>query len=84
MPHCYRPNSDDPEWDYKQAKKGETNRHSPIETRSSKLVGGERKEQQNHDPQEQNEITFPCDLCDYKATRKYNLKRHIDSVHGDM
>ena len=27
---------------------------------------------------------YACDLCDYKATQKAHLKRHIDCVHGDM
>ena len=25
-----------------------------------------------------------CDQCDYKTKRKDNLKKHIDSVHGDV
>ena len=26
---------------------------------------------------------YSCDQCDYKATHKGSLKRHIESVHGD-
>lgn len=26
-------------------------------------------------------ICYPCDQCDYKATRKGNLKVHVDSIH---
>ena len=27
---------------------------------------------------------YACDLCDYKATQKAHLKRHIDCVHGGV
>ena len=26
-------------------------------------------------------IRYPCDQCDYKATRKGNLIVHVDSIH---
>ena len=26
-------------------------------------------------------VKFPCDHCDYKATQKVNLLRHLKSVH---
>ena len=30
------------------------------------------------------EVRYPCDQCDYKATEKGSLKKHIDAVHGDV
>ena len=28
--------------------------------------------------------SFPCIHCDYKATQKGNLKKHIEAVHDDI
>ena len=30
------------------------------------------------------DVSYSCEKCDYKATRKGTLKRHIDSFHGDV
>ena len=27
-------------------------------------------------------VQFPCDQCDYKATKQGNLLRHVKSKHG--
>ena len=27
---------------------------------------------------------YSCDMCDYKATHKGIVDRHMDSVHGDV
>ena len=40
---------------------------------------------ETHDYKKSNsrkDVQFCCDQCDYKATQKVHLKRHIDSVHG--
>ena len=28
-------------------------------------------------------IKYTCECCDYKATTKRNLKKHVKSVHND-
>ena len=27
---------------------------------------------------------FPCDMCNYRAARKENLRRHIQTVHKNV
>ena len=29
-------------------------------------------------------VTYPCDQCEYKATQKRNLKIHIESIHDNV
>ena len=29
-------------------------------------------------------ITYPCDQCDYKANLKHHLKKYIESRHGNV